>query len=112
MVNATEGVAEVCDSDGDLITYEGTVFAIFEFISSLIESGKLQKILVPILPELMYYITAHLQITEEQVSWLSNSTVAFTTVSCFYLFFTLWGDGGVGGDAGTHLAERREPVCQ
>ena len=78
VVNATECLAEVSDSDGDIITYQGTVFAIFEFISSLIESTKLQKILVPILPELMYYIVAHLQITEEQVcfNWGRGSRCA------------------------------------
>lgn len=67
VVNGTECLAEVCDSDGDIITYQSTVFAIFEFISSLIENAKLRKILVPNLAELMYYIVAHLQITEEQV---------------------------------------------
>ena len=58
---------EVYDSDGEVIGRERSTFAIFEFISVLSESTRLQRLLPPILPELVYYIIAHMQITEDQV---------------------------------------------
>jgi len=58
---------EVCDSDGEVVGRERSTFAIFEFISVLSESSRLQRLLPPILPELVYYLIAHMQITEDQV---------------------------------------------
>lgn len=68
VVNSSESVREgACDSDGEVIGQESTIFAVFEFISVLGEARKFQNLLPPILPELMYYLIAHMQITEEQV---------------------------------------------
>ena len=68
VVNSSESVGEgACDSDGEVIGQESTIFAVFEFISVLGEGRKFQSLLPPILPQLMYYLLAHMQITEEQV---------------------------------------------
>ena len=67
MVNCREPEASVCDSDGEVVGQESTIFAIFEFISALSESRRLQRLLPPILPDLLYHLIAHMQITEEQV---------------------------------------------
>ena len=67
---------EACDSDGEVIGQESTIFAVFEFISVLGEGKRFQNLLLPILPELMYYLIAHMQITEAQVfhlAWLMIS---------------------------------------
>lgn len=63
-MSADEGV---CDSDGEVIGQESTIFAVFEFISVLSEVRKFQDLLPQILPELVYYLIAHMQITEDQV---------------------------------------------
>lgn len=46
---------------------ETCVFAVFEFISGLVESGRLRSLLPPILPTLVHNLIAHMQPTEEQV---------------------------------------------
>ena len=68
VVNSSDAIAEeVCDSDGEVIGQESTIFAVFEFISVLGEGRKFQRLLPPILPQLIYYLIAHMQITEAQV---------------------------------------------
>ena len=63
-----EGVrGEECDSDGELVTMETCVFAVFEFISGLIESRELQGLLPPILPTLILHLISHMQPTHTQV---------------------------------------------
>ena len=59
---------EVCDSDGEVVGRERATFAMFEFITVLTESSRLQRLLPPILPELVYLLITHMQITEDQVS--------------------------------------------
>lgn len=69
MVNAVEVEGgEVCDSDGEVVGRERATFAMFEFITVLTESSRLQRLLPPILPELVYLLITHMQITEDQVS--------------------------------------------
>ena len=69
VVNSADSAGdEVYDSDGEVIGQESTIFAVFEFISVLGEGKRFQNLLVQILPELMYYLIAHIQITEAQVS--------------------------------------------
>lgn len=73
VVNCREPENSVCDSDGEVLGHESTTFAIFEFISALSESRRLQRLLPPILPDLCYHLIAHMQITEDQVhSWLED----------------------------------------
>lgn len=67
VVNCVDTIVAVCDSDGEVIGQETTIFAIFEFVSALSESSFARHLLPPILPELVYYLTAYMQITEEQV---------------------------------------------
>ena len=68
VVNSSDAIGEeVCDSDGEVIGQESTIFAVFEFISVLGEGRKFQRLLPPILPQLIYYLIAHMQITEAQV---------------------------------------------
>ena len=63
-----EGVrSDECDSDGELVSMDTCVFAVFEFISGLVESGRLRSLLPPILPTLVHNLVAHMQPTEEQV---------------------------------------------
>jgi hypothetical protein len=68
VVNSSDAAGEgACDSDGEVIGQESTIFAVFEFISVLGEGRKFQRLLPPILPQLMYCLIAHMQITEAQV---------------------------------------------
>ena len=67
-MNAVEAEGgEVCDSDGEVVGQERATFAVFEFITVLTESSRLQRLLPPILPELVYLLITHMQITEDQV---------------------------------------------
>lgn len=67
MVNSEQWLDETCDSDGEVIGQESSIFAVFEFISMLGESDSYQTLLPPILPQLMYLLLVYLQITEHQV---------------------------------------------
>lgn len=67
VVNSDQEVEGVCDSDGEVIGQESTIFAVFEFINVLGESSSLQKLLPPILPQLAYLLIVHMQVTQEQV---------------------------------------------
>ena len=67
-----EGVrSEECDSDGESLSHETSVFAVFEFITVLSESRRLQHLLPPILPTLAHHLISHMQITENQVVLVS-----------------------------------------
>jgi hypothetical protein len=49
---------------------EGVLFVLFDFISTLVEVKKLQKILLPALPQLLYHLISYMLITETQlISW-------------------------------------------
>jgi len=67
VVNSEAVLADVVDSDGETLGQEASVFAIFEFISVLSESRRLQRLLPPVLPTLCHLLITHMQITEEQV---------------------------------------------
>ena len=69
VVNCEGGRSEECDSDGELITMETCVFAVFEFISGLVESRQLQDLLPPILPTLTLHLISHMQPTHSQVNF-------------------------------------------
>lgn len=69
-----EGVrSEDCDSDGELVSVETCVFAVFEFISGLVESRRLRGLLPPILPTLAHNLIAHMQLTEEEVDSVDDA---------------------------------------
>ena len=68
VVNSEQLVEEVYDSDGEVISQETEIFAVFEFINVLGESSHLQELLVPIMPQLVYLLLVHMQVTQEQVS--------------------------------------------
>jgi hypothetical protein len=73
VVNCEGARSNECDSDGELVSMETCVFAVFEFISGLVESGRLRSLLLPILPTLVHNLIAHMQPTEEQVEcWLAD----------------------------------------
>ena len=67
IVNSDFVLEDACDSDGEAIGQECTVFAVLEFINVLGESEEFQGLLLPILPQLMYYLIVYMQITQEQV---------------------------------------------
>ena len=67
VVNCESVRSDECDSDGELVTMETCVFAVFEFINCLVESGELCRLLPPILPTLTHHLIAHMQPTEDQV---------------------------------------------
>lgn len=66
-VNSEQWLEETCDSDGEVIGQESSIFAVFEFINVLGESDSYQSLLLPILPQLIYLLIAHMQITQHQV---------------------------------------------
>ncbi len=67
VVNSDFVLEDGCDSDGEVIGQECTIFAVFEFINVLGESDAFQGLLLPILPQLMYFLLVYMQITQEQV---------------------------------------------
>lgn len=56
-----------CDSDGELVSMETCVFAVFEFISGLVESQSLCNLLPPILSTLILHLITYMQLTHHQV---------------------------------------------
>ena len=73
VVNCEGPKSEECDSDGELVTMETCVFAVFEFISSIVENPALRPLLPPILPPLILHLITHMQPTEEQLEcWLGD----------------------------------------
>ena len=62
VVNSLEGAGGLCDSDGETISHESTLFAVFEFIAVLGENRRLQRLLPPILPQLCYLLISHMQV--------------------------------------------------
>lgn len=77
-----EGVkSEDCDSDGELVSVETCVFAVFEFISGLVENHRLRCLLPPILPTLAHNLIAYMQLTEEEVYMYMPGSGALTDIS-------------------------------
>ncbi len=67
VVNSDLLAEEACDSDGEVIGQESSIFAVLEFISVLGESDSFQALLPPIFPQLLYLLLVYMQITQEQV---------------------------------------------
>ena len=68
-----ENYAEVVDSDGEVLGFESLIFAIFDFVSVVIETPKFRKLVRPVMSDLLYYVIIYMQITDEQSStWLEN----------------------------------------
>ncbi len=67
IVNSNEVLEGVCDSDGEVIGHESSLFAVFEFVSALGESENYQELLLPALPRLLQLLILLMQITQEQV---------------------------------------------
>ena len=67
VINSDLVLEDAYDSDGEVIGQECTIFAVFEFINVLGENEELQGLLLPILPQLMYFLIIYMQITQEQV---------------------------------------------
>ena len=58
---------EACDSDGEVIGQESSIFAVLEFINVLGESESFQTLLPPIFPQMLYLLIVHMNITHQQV---------------------------------------------
>ena len=67
MVNSDLLPDDACDSDGEVVGQESSIFAVLEFISVLGESENFQTLLLPIFPQLLYLLIIYVQITQEQV---------------------------------------------
>ncbi|KAJ9582618.1 hypothetical protein L9F63_023037 [Diploptera punctata] len=73
IVNATEEIDAIVDSDGEILGFENLVFSIFEFVHALVECPKFSKTVQLALTDLLYYLILFMQITQEQIrSWTSN----------------------------------------
>lgn len=73
VVNSDSLLDEACDSDGEVIGQESSIFAVLEFISVLGENESLQGLLLPIFPQLLCLLIVFMEITQEQVSrWMEN----------------------------------------
>ncbi len=71
--NEHERYAELVDSDGEVLGFESLIFAIFDFVSVVIETPKFRKLVKPVMSELIYYVIIYMQITDEQSStWIDN----------------------------------------
>ena len=51
------------DSDGQVLGFETLMFAIFDFVESLVENKKFRPAVKSGLADLMYYIVIYMQIT-------------------------------------------------
>lgn len=61
------------DSDGDVLSLENLIFALFDFLSILLENPKSRKLIKASLSDLIYYILIYMQMTDEQMqSWSAN----------------------------------------
>lgn len=61
------------DSDGEGQSVEEFIFAIFDFVSVVIETAKSRKLIKQGLSDLLYYILIYMQITDEQMQiWTSS----------------------------------------
>lgn len=58
---------EAVDSDGQVLSLDNLVFAIFDIVQALIEAPKYQGAVRGGLANLLYYIVLYMQITEDQV---------------------------------------------
>ncbi len=71
--NEHERYAELVGSDGEVLGFESLIFAIFDFVSVVIETPKFRKLVKPVMSELIYYVIIYMQITDEQSStWIDN----------------------------------------
>lgn len=61
------------DSDGEVLSLENLVFALFDFVSILVENSKSRKLIKSGMSDLLYYLLIYMQISDEQMqAWSSN----------------------------------------
>jgi len=73
VVNEGGAEDECVDSDGEVLGFETLMFAIFDFVETMVESKRFKPAVKSGLTDLMYYIVIYMQITEEQVQkWSEN----------------------------------------
>ncbi|XP_074593003.1 importin 9 [Brevipalpus obovatus] len=72
---AENGQDDSCpvNSDGEVQSLENLIFAIFDFVTVVIETSRSRQLIKQGLPDLLYYILVYMQITDDQIqTWLSN----------------------------------------
>ena len=94
-MNSDSLLDEACDSDGEVIGQESSIFAVLEFISVLGENESLQGLLLPIFPQLLCLLIVFMEITQEQVSLQELIVLSLATA-----FFP-----------GQSLDGKCEPIC-
>lgn len=68
-----DGADPPVDSDGEVLSLDGLVLCVFDFISAVVESSKSRKLIKQGIRDLIYYIIQYMQITDEQTQiWSSN----------------------------------------
>jgi hypothetical protein len=61
------------DSDGEVLSLDGLILVVFDFICVIVESSKSRKLIKQGIRDLIYYIIQYMQITDEQMQiWSSN----------------------------------------
>ena len=61
------------DSDGESLSLENLIFAIFDFVLTLIETSKSRTLIKQGISDLLYYILMYMQITDEHIHlWTVN----------------------------------------
>ena len=65
------------DSDGDSLGLDAYIFALFEFVSVLIEHHKTRKLLKQSMTDVLYYVLIYMQITDEQMEVWSSDAAKF-----------------------------------
>lgn len=65
------------DSDGEMQSLENLVFAIFDFVTIVIETPKSRQLIKQGISDLLYYILIYMQITDEQIQAWSNNPDRF-----------------------------------
>lgn len=71
--NQADISGSLVDSDGESIGLESFIFSIFEFVTILIATPKLRKLIKQGLADLIYYLLIYMQMTDDQIEvWSIN----------------------------------------
>ena len=73
VVNEGGAEDECVDSDGEVLGFETLMFAIFDFVETMVESKRFKPAVKSGLTDLMYYIVIYMQITGNQRLKLLNT---------------------------------------
>ena len=73
VVNNDDVLENAVDSEGEALTFENLLQAVFDFVIGLVEMPTFHKIVVSFLPQLVYFSLIYMQITEDETdAWTKD----------------------------------------